>query len=172
MTVNGVLSGTFAANLNAGVANFTNLTTALTSATTFTVQTNATLRPSVKGSGIGIGEATVDLNGGTLDLMPGPPTILSGFNETLWDNKSFPVQKADGLELVLRYVERNALSAGLVKRAEEWRWGSLWRRTHAATEASELLSDWPLKRPRGWLEHRMSPRWSVTQPPGAQRSSP
>lgn len=92
LTVNGVLSGTFAANLNAGVANFTNLTTALTSATTFTVQTNATLRPSVKGSGIGIGAATVDLNGGTLDLMPGPPTILSGFNETLWDNKSFPVQ--------------------------------------------------------------------------------
>ena len=31
---------------------------------------------------------------------------------------------------VLRYVERNALSAGLVQRAEQWRWGSLWAREH------------------------------------------
>ncbi len=92
LTVNGVLAGTFAANLSAGVANFTNLTTALPSATTFTVQSNATLRPTIKGSGSGIGAATVDLNGGTLDFLPGTANILSGFNEKLWDNKSFPVQ--------------------------------------------------------------------------------
>ena len=29
---------------------------------------------------------------------------------------------------VARYVERNALRANLVVRAEEWRWSSLWRR--------------------------------------------
>ena len=43
--------------------------------------------------------------------------------------KSFPVQSDDHLLTILRYVERNALRAGLVARAEHWRWGSLWART-------------------------------------------
>ena len=30
--------------------------------------------------------------------------------------------------VVCRYVERNALRAGLVERAEQWAWSSLWRR--------------------------------------------
>ncbi len=42
--------------------------------------------------------------------------------------KSFPVQDDDHFHVVCRYVERNALRAGLVKRAEQWRWGSLYRR--------------------------------------------
>ena len=41
--------------------------------------------------------------------------------------KSFPVQDDDHCAVVCRYVERNALRAGLVSRAEDWRWGSLWR---------------------------------------------
>ena len=40
--------------------------------------------------------------------------------------KSFPVQSDEHFLAVLRYVERNALRAGLVERAEDWRWGSLW----------------------------------------------
>lgn len=43
--------------------------------------------------------------------------------------KSFPVQTDEHLLTVCRYVERNALRAGLVRRAEDWRWSSLWRRT-------------------------------------------
>ena len=42
--------------------------------------------------------------------------------------KAFPVQSGEPLRTVCRYVERNALSAGVVKRAEHWRWGSLWLR--------------------------------------------
>jgi hypothetical protein len=38
--------------------------------------------------------------------------------------KSFPVQADDHLYAVLRYVERNALRAGLVQRAQDWRWSS------------------------------------------------
>jgi putative transposase len=40
------------------------------------------------------------------------------------------VQDDDHLITVLRYVERNALRAELVSRAEDWRWSSLpgWRR--------------------------------------------
>jgi len=41
--------------------------------------------------------------------------------------KSFPIQHDQHYFVVCRYVERNALRAGLVKRAEDWRWGSLWR---------------------------------------------
>ena len=35
--------------------------------------------------------------------------------------KSFPVQEDEHLRTLLRYVERNALRAGLVRRAEDWR---------------------------------------------------
>jgi len=41
--------------------------------------------------------------------------------------KSFPVQDDDHFFAVCRYVERNALRANLVERAEAWRWNSLHR---------------------------------------------
>src|SRR5262245_7719318 len=64
--------------------------------------------------------------------------------------KSFPIQEDDHLLTVCRYVERNALRANLVKRAEAWRWSSLWRRTSGNEESQELLSDWPVERSRMW----------------------
>ena len=66
--------------------------------------------------------------------------------------KSFPVQSEDYLYQVLRYVERNAIRANLVARAETWRWGSLWRRTHGTAEQKRMLHRWPLPCPRAWLE--------------------
>ena len=33
-----------------------------------------------------------------------------------------------------RYVEANALHAGLVERAEQWQWSGLWRRAHGSGE--------------------------------------
>lgn len=63
--------------------------------------------------------------------------------------KSFPVE-ADGHFLaVCRYVERNALRAGLVTRAEAWRWSSLWRRVHG-NEAG-LLASWPVSESIDWM---------------------
>jgi putative transposase len=41
--------------------------------------------------------------------------------------KSFPVESDEHFWVVARYIERNALRASLVLRAEEWRWSSLWR---------------------------------------------
>jgi putative transposase len=43
--------------------------------------------------------------------------------------KSFPVEEDEYHYQVLRYIERNALGAALVERAEDWRWSSLssWR---------------------------------------------
>ena len=64
--------------------------------------------------------------------------------------KSFVIQTDEHLLTVCRYVERNALRARLVERAEGWRWSSLWRRQFGDAEARALLSDWPLPRPRDW----------------------
>jgi putative transposase len=51
---------------------------------------------------------------------------------------------------VCRYVERNPLRAGLVQRAEDWRWGSLWRRERGGADAGPELADCPVPMPRGW----------------------
>ncbi len=65
--------------------------------------------------------------------------------------KSFPVQDDAHLLTVCRYVERNPLRAGLVRRAESWRWGSLWRR-QSGEPAPWLLEprQWPVRPPRNW----------------------
>jgi putative transposase len=63
--------------------------------------------------------------------------------------KSFPVASDDHLYAVLRYVERNALRANLVKRAEHWRWSSLWHRDKA-TAQNDILHPWPVPVPTTW----------------------
>jgi putative transposase len=64
--------------------------------------------------------------------------------------KSFPVQSDEHLLTLLRYVERNPLSAGLVERAHLWRWGSLWSRVHGEDAVRAVLSPWPIERPANW----------------------
>ena len=54
--------------------------------------------------------------------------------------KSFPVQDNDHFIAVCRYVERNAFTAGLCDRPDQWRFGSLWRWAHAAATDKSLLS--------------------------------
>ena len=66
--------------------------------------------------------------------------------------KSFPVQTDDYFYQVVRYVERNALRAGLAATAEAWRWGSLWCRMSGTAEQRSLLSPWPITRPRLWTK--------------------
>ena len=51
---------------------------------------------------------------------------------------------------VVRYVERNALRAKLVGRAEDWPWSSGWRRTQEDPKLTTWLSTWPMERPRDW----------------------
>ena len=72
--------------------------------------------------------------------------------------KSFPIQSDEHFYQVVRYVERNPLRAKLVDRADEWRWGSLWRRTHGSADERAMLSDWPLARPRQWLRQVNRPQ--------------
>jgi putative transposase len=63
--------------------------------------------------------------------------------------KSFPIQEDEHLLTVLRYVERNALRAGLVTRAEHWRWGSLFLRRSASPEGL-VLAEPPAGLPPRW----------------------
>ncbi len=65
--------------------------------------------------------------------------------------KSFPVQTDDHFLAVARYVERNALRAEKVRRAENWRWCSLWRHEQRDPKLRAFLSDWPVDRPRNWV---------------------
>jgi putative transposase len=72
--------------------------------------------------------------------------------------KAFPIQQDGHLLTVMRYVERNALRAGLVVRAEDWAWGSLaWR--HLGAPPS-LLHSPPLALPANWLDWVNAPQTS------------
>ncbi len=66
--------------------------------------------------------------------------------------KAFPVQVDEHFLALCRYVERNALRAGLVVRAEEWRWSSLWRRLFGAAPTRRWLAEWPVARPPRWVD--------------------
>jgi len=66
--------------------------------------------------------------------------------------KSFPIQEDEHFLTACRYVERNALTAGVVERAEDWRWGSLWARRHGNEALKAILRDWPMQRPSNWAK--------------------
>lgn len=65
--------------------------------------------------------------------------------------KSFPIEEDEHLLTVLRYVHQNPLRAKLVKRAEEWRWSSLWIEQNGTDEQQALLTECPVDRPGNWL---------------------
>lgn len=65
--------------------------------------------------------------------------------------KSFPIEQDDHFLAVLRYVERNPVRANLVRRAEQWRWGSAFVRRDRSHDLRQLLSPWPVDRPARWL---------------------
>ena len=72
--------------------------------------------------------------------------------------KSFPVEEDDHFLAVARYVERNALRANLVSRAENWQWSSLWRRCQGDPALRAILSDWPVEIPRDWASWVQQPQ--------------
>ena len=74
--------------------------------------------------------------------------------------KSFPIASDEHLLTVLRYVERNPLRAGLVDRAEDYRWSSLPRRlaAQADSQAAIPLAEPPVTLSRGWVEHVNQPQ--------------
>jgi putative transposase len=83
--------------------------------------------------------------------------------------KSFPVQSDDHFLTVCRYVERNALRAGLVTRAEDWRWGSLWRSHNSDAAEMPRLSPWPITKPADWTLRVNMPMTSAEEQAVQQR---
>lgn len=84
--------------------------------------------------------------------------------------KSFPIQDDGHFIVVVRYVERNAVRAKLVERAEDWRWGSLYRWLARPEPNPKLLTVWPIARLPNWVQRVNEPlsekevdavRWSV-----------
>ena len=65
--------------------------------------------------------------------------------------KAFAVAEDEHLLTVLRYVERNPLRAGLVRRAEDWPWSSLACRLAGGEVALRRLQPWPVAVATDWL---------------------
>jgi REP-associated tyrosine transposase len=63
--------------------------------------------------------------------------------------KAFPIQQDHHLLAVLRYVERNALRAQLVERAEHWPWSSV--RWWGRRSQPEFLVSGPVAHPSDWI---------------------
>lgn len=63
--------------------------------------------------------------------------------------KAIAVQTEVYFLTLCRYVERNALRAGLVARAEAWPWSSLAARGNNCSVVP--LSTWPILRPEQWV---------------------
>jgi putative transposase len=71
--------------------------------------------------------------------------------------KSFLCEQDEHLQVLLRYVERNAKKANLVKRAEQWKWSSVWKREEGTKEQQRMLSPWPTIPPRNYLQQLNAP---------------
>ncbi|MFZ1987609.1 MAG: transposase [Minisyncoccia bacterium] len=72
--------------------------------------------------------------------------------------KSFLCEKNNHFLILVRYVERNAKKANLVRYAEKWRWGSAWRREHGTKSQKKMLTNWPVPRPQDYLSFLNQPQ--------------
>lgn len=81
-----------------------------------------------------------------------------GSSGRIWQGrfKAFIIQNDSHLLTVLRYVERNALRANLVSRAEDWPWGSLHWRT--SLNPPITLAPSPVPLPKDWVRLVNSPQ--------------
>ena len=89
--------------------------------------------------------------------------------------KSFLCQEDSHFLTLVRYVERNAKKANLVKRAEHWRWSSVWRREQGNARQKKLLSPWPVKEPKNylsWLNETQSKDEEEALEKSTERGSP
>lgn len=65
--------------------------------------------------------------------------------------KSFLCEEDRHFLTLVRYVERNAKKANLVKKAETWKWSSVWRRYVGTPAQQKLLAPWLMAVPRDYL---------------------
>ena len=82
--------------------------------------------------------------------------LRHGTTGRIWQGrfKAPPLQQDRHLLVVMRYVERNPLRAGLVDRAEDWRWSSLRARTLAP---DGLIDPSPIPLGEDWCDQVNQP---------------
>jgi len=66
--------------------------------------------------------------------------------------KSILVQQDKYFWALVRYVERNAKRAALVRHAEDWKWSSIHARLKGSEEQKKLLSPWPVEQPDNYVD--------------------
>ncbi len=99
------------------------------------------------------------------DALPGFMQWLTARHATSWHKarnsrgcgavyqarfRAHPVLDGAHLMNAWRYVETNAVRAGLCMRVEKWRWGSAWQASTRRPSVS--LARPPIDRPENWLE--------------------
>lgn len=74
--------------------------------------------------------------------------------------KSFIIQEDDHLLSVIRYIERNPLRSNFVKKAENWNFSSLYRRTFPEKFklCKRIISDWPIEVPKDYVSFVNKPQ--------------
>jgi len=72
--------------------------------------------------------------------------------------KNFLVEDDGHMLTLCRYVERNALRAGLVQRAQDWKWGSLRYRGKDGLRKPGFLARWPGLLPADWVHYVNQPQ--------------
>jgi len=77
--------------------------------------------------------------------------------------KSFVIEEDEHLLVAGRYVERNALRAKMVTRAQDWRWSSLWVRSAGTQAQKEILAEWPVDLPANWVERVNRPQTAAEE---------
>ena len=65
--------------------------------------------------------------------------------------KSFICQNDDHFLKLVRYVEKNPKKSKLVRRAEQWRWSSAWRKKYGTAKQKGLLSNWLIPMPKNYF---------------------
>ncbi len=68
--------------------------------------------------------------------------------------KSFLVDSEKYLLTIIKYTERNAVRAKIVRLCEDWRWGSAWRRIYGTAQQKKLLDQTSIGLPSdyvGWI---------------------
>ncbi len=71
--------------------------------------------------------------------------------------KSFIIQNDKHLLTVLRYVERNPLTAQLVKNVLDWEYGSVYKRYKGTEKERSFLSEWVCSEPKEYIKFLEQP---------------
>ena len=85
-------------------------------------------------------------------LLPQKKGYLTPLSPTKAGYKSLPVESDRHFLTLVRYVERNAKRAALVKKAEDWPWSSVYARRYGNEQQRKMLSPWPVAAPRHYLQ--------------------